>query len=124
LREDCLFENGGLRIENEGPAATAMYRPSRAPRLQASRPVPRLLSEDSIMSPWANCCGVPPGLLATDSKMPDLHRELGLATADALSIWCVALWVPSLTRWAFPVGVLAIVLLVLAGFFGGIIAHG
>jgi uncharacterized membrane protein len=54
----------------------------------------------------------------------DLHRDLGLATGAAVSIWCVTLWVRSRTKWAFFAGVLAIALLVLAGFFGGIIAHG
>lgn len=54
----------------------------------------------------------------------EIHERLGIATACALWVWTISLWVAPLKRWAFPIGLLAVVLLLATGFFGGIVAHG
>jgi pimeloyl-ACP methyl ester carboxylesterase len=52
-----------------------------------------------------------------------LHRELGIAAAVSLWIWCAVHWLRSFREWAFSAGVLAVLVLIAAGFFGGVIAH-
>jgi uncharacterized membrane protein len=54
----------------------------------------------------------------------DLHERLGIGTAVTLSFWAVSFWVQPLKKWVLLIGVVAIILVFVTGFFGGIIAHG
>lgn len=54
----------------------------------------------------------------------ELHRRLGIITAAGLFTWTLFLSLRSLNRFAFLVGVLVVVLILITGFYGGILAHG
>lgn len=54
----------------------------------------------------------------------DIHRTLGITTACFLWIWSASFWIRPLRRWSVYVGLLTTLLIVVTGFFGGVIAHG
>lgn len=54
----------------------------------------------------------------------ELHERLGIATAILLCAWAGSLWIRPLRKWAFLAGVVVMGLLVVTGFFGGVLAHG
>lgn len=54
----------------------------------------------------------------------ELHQRLGIITATGLFIWTLFLFVRSLNKFAFLIGVLVVVLILITGFYGGILAHG
>ncbi len=54
----------------------------------------------------------------------DLHRMFGIGSCVALWIWWIVLKTRSSARWTVLAGLAAVLLLTVAGFFGGIIAHG
>lgn len=66
------------------------------------------------------------GALAGGSKdwVVDLHEKLGIATATVLWMWAASFWFRPLKRWTFIAGAVAMSLIVVTGFFGGILAHG
>jgi uncharacterized membrane protein len=53
-----------------------------------------------------------------------IHRQLAIASAGTLWIWVAVLQARRTKRWAFLVGLAAILLLLVTGFFGGVVAHG
>jgi uncharacterized membrane protein len=52
------------------------------------------------------------------------HERLGIATAITLWLWAGLSWVPPFKKPAFVVGCIVVLLIVVTGFFGGVIAHG
>jgi len=54
----------------------------------------------------------------------ETHQRLGIATACSLWIWAGLSWIPRFRNPAFAAGILALILIAITGFFGGIIAHG
>jgi uncharacterized membrane protein len=54
----------------------------------------------------------------------DVHRTLGITTMISLCAWAVFQWVTALKRWAIILGVIASLLILVTGFFGGVLAHG
>jgi uncharacterized membrane protein len=53
-----------------------------------------------------------------------LHQKLGIATAILLWVWTVTCWIRRFSTWSLVIGGVAVTLLTLTGFFGGVIAHG
>ncbi len=53
-----------------------------------------------------------------------LHRTLGILTLTSLCAWALVLWLPRIKRWSFLAAVVSCGLLLVTGFFGGILAHG
>lgn len=54
----------------------------------------------------------------------ELHQKLGIITAAGLFIWILFLFNRSLNKFTFLIGVLAVLLILITGFYGGILAHG
>ncbi len=54
----------------------------------------------------------------------DLHRAVGISTAAALWAWAAMCWIRRLRKWSLTAGVAVLLLITLAGFLGGVIAHG
>lgn len=54
----------------------------------------------------------------------ELHQRLGIITAAGLFIWTLFLFIRSLKQFAFVIGVLVVLLILITGFYGGILAHG
>lgn len=54
----------------------------------------------------------------------EIHENLGIATACALWVWAASFWIRPLKKWAILFGVLAMLLVVVTGFFGGVLAYG
>ena len=61
---------------------------------------------------------------STREWVVDVHRTLGISTAIVLWIWTITQWAPGLRRWSLAVGTVAVVLITVTGFFGGVVAHG
>jgi uncharacterized membrane protein len=53
----------------------------------------------------------------------DLHKWLGISTAVLLWVWAVFLSLRRLERYALAVGLGVVLLVLVTGFFGGILAH-
>ena len=53
-----------------------------------------------------------------------LHRTLGILTMTSLCVWAIVLWLPRIKRWSIFAAILSCGLLLVTGFFGGILAHG
>ncbi len=54
----------------------------------------------------------------------ELHENLGIATIALLMVWTLSEFVRPLRKYAFILGVITFVLILVTGFFGGILAHG
>ena len=54
----------------------------------------------------------------------ELHERLGIASTGALWLWTLFSFVRSLQRYAWFVGIGVVGLILVTGFFGGILAHG
>jgi uncharacterized membrane protein len=54
----------------------------------------------------------------------EIHQRLGIITAAGLFIWTLFLFIRSLKKFAFLIGVLVVILILITGFYGGILAHG
>ncbi len=54
----------------------------------------------------------------------NLHRVLGIMTMATLCTWSAFLWFPRVRRWSIVIGALSTALILITGFFGGILAHG
>ncbi len=54
----------------------------------------------------------------------ELHRTLGILTMTSLCAWAIVLWLPRIKRWSIVAAILSCALLLVTGFFGGILAHG
>ena len=54
----------------------------------------------------------------------EIHEEFGIATACTLWVWAASFWIRPLKKWSILFAVLAMLLVVVTGFFGGVLAHG
>jgi len=66
------------------------------------------------------------GVFDEESKrwVIELHQRLGIATGGLLWLWTLFSFRRSLQRFAWIVGILVLCLILITGFFGGILAHG
>jgi uncharacterized membrane protein len=53
----------------------------------------------------------------------ELHQRLGIITATGLFVWTLFLFIQPMKRFAFFIGVLVVLLILITGFYGGILAH-
>ncbi len=54
----------------------------------------------------------------------ETHESLGIATMISIWVWFLFLNVKNLKKFAWLVGVIALILVLITGFYGGILAHG
>ncbi len=54
----------------------------------------------------------------------ETHRNLGIATVISIWVWFLFLSVKKLKKISWVIGVIALILVLIAGFYGGILAHG
>jgi uncharacterized membrane protein len=54
----------------------------------------------------------------------DIHEDFGIASACTLWVWAASFWVRPLKKWSILFAVLAMFLIIVTGFFGGVLAHG
>jgi uncharacterized membrane protein len=66
------------------------------------------------------------GVSEEESKrwVVELHELLGIATGGLLWLWTLFSFRRSLQRFAWVIGILVLGLVLITGFFGGILAHG
>jgi uncharacterized membrane protein len=53
-----------------------------------------------------------------------IHKTLGITTMLVLWIWAATQWIRPFRRWSIFVGVTATLLILITGFYGGVLAHG
>lgn len=54
----------------------------------------------------------------------EIHERLGITTGIMLWVWAGCCWIKPMRRWANIPGTLAVLLVTVTGFFGGVLAHG
>ena len=54
----------------------------------------------------------------------ETHETLGIVTAISIWVWFLFLSVKRLKRFSWLIGVITLVLVLVTGFYGGVLAHG